>query len=104
MILILFVLVLIFGIICLFLGYTQYSFPMAYLGMFVFLVLGLMLFQEGLAIPTGTAEVPMGSHQFVDIYTTYTTVDNTIISLLANSFFFIPLAGVMLSTLFALRR
>ena len=103
MITLIFALAIIFGIITLYLGYTQVSFPMMYLGMFTFLLIGLFLYSEGLSVTTGTAEIPLGSHQFVDTYTTYTTANNFVINILAATFFYIPIAGILLSTLITLR-
>lgn len=103
MILEIFLIGVIFGAICLYIGYSQQSFPMAYLGMFIFLILGLFLMQDGLSIKTGTAEVPVGSHNFIDTYTIHTTANDQILNVIASTFFYIPIAGVLLSTLFTLR-
>ena len=103
MILIFFIIGVLFGGICLFLGATQYSFPMAYLGMFCFLVIGMILFSSGLQIDNGIQENPIGSGTFTTIYLTHTTVTDPIVNILANTFFYIPIAGVLLSTFFALR-
>jgi len=103
MIFLIFILAVIFGAICLFIGYSQASFPMAYLGMFVFLVIGLFMFSEGIDIDNGIQEIPIGSHTFVTVYETHTTTNDPIINILANTFFYIPIAGVLLSTFFALR-
>jgi len=99
----LFLIGVVFGAICLFLGYSQQSFPFAYLGMFIFLVLGLFLMQEGLAMQSGTVETPFGSHNFINVYTTYTTTNNSIVGVIAATFFYIPFAGIVLSTLLTLR-
>lgn len=103
MILLMFILAVIFGAICLYIGYSQASFPMAYLGMFVFLVIGLMILSEGIEIESGTQEIPLGSHNFVTTYETYTTANDSIVGILGNAFFYIPFVGVLLSTFFALR-
>ena len=105
MILTFFAIGVILGAIFLFLGYTQYSFPMMYLGMFIFLLLGLFLMSDGLDIETGSHLVPDGSGgQIVSaVYTTYTTANNFVVNIVANTFFYIPFVGVLLSTLFALR-
>jgi len=103
MILLMFGIAIAFASICLFLGYTQGSFPFVYLGMFSFLLIGLFLFSEGISIQTGTQEVPIGSHNFIVTYDVHTTVNDPVINLLANTFFYIPIAGVLLSTFFALR-
>lgn len=103
MILEIFVIGVLFAAILLFLGSSQQSFPMVYLSMFVFLLLGLFLMSEGLSIQTGTAEVPLGSHNFTMTYDVLTTANEPIVSVLANVFFYIPLAGLLLSTFFALR-
>jgi len=103
MIFLMFVLAVIFGAICLFIGYSQGSFPMAYLGMFAFLMLGLFMFSEGIDIDNGIQESPVGSHNFITVYETHTTESDPIINIIANTFFYIPMAGVLLSTFFALR-
>jgi hypothetical protein len=103
MIFTIFLIAVLFGVVCLFLGYTQYSFPFAYLGMFVFLVLGIFLFSEGIDFDNGMQEVPFGSHNFVTVYENHTTESDFVVSILANVFFYIPLAGVLLTTFFALR-
>ena len=103
MILLMFGIAVAFAIICLFIGYSQGSFPFAYLGMFAFLLIGLFLFSEGLSIETGTQELPVGSHNFVTTYDIHTTVNDPMLSMIANTFFYIPLAGILLSTFFALR-
>ena len=89
-----------FGAILLFLGGKQESFPMVYLSMFVFLVLGLFLMSEGLDIATGATIV---GHTSSTIYTAYTVANNSIIAIFAWTFFLIPLAGLLLSTLFAVK-
>ena len=103
MIFLMFLLAIIFGGICLFLGYTQASFPMAYLGMFAFLMLGLFMLSDGIDIDNGIQEVPVGSHNFITVYDTHTTANDPVVSIIANTFFYIPIAGVLLSTLFTLR-
>ena len=103
MIFLVFLMAIIFGAICLFLGYSQASFPMAYLGMFVFLMIGLFVMSEGIDIDNGIQESPVGSHTFITVYETHTTAIDPMVSIIANAFFYIPFAGVLLSTLFALR-
>ena len=103
MLLIFFGMGVLFFIILLFLGYSQASFPMLFLSMFVLLLLGLFLYSEGLEVPTGTAEFPVGSRNFITTYTVHTTDTNFIVNVLAATFFYIPLAGLLLSTLMALR-
>jgi hypothetical protein len=105
MILTLFILIVIFGIILLYLGYTQYSFPMVYLAFFVFLVIGLFLFSEGIDFETGTHIIPQpdGSNIASAVYTTYTTENSFVVNIIANVFFYIPFVGVLLSVFFALR-
>ena len=105
MILILFIICVLIGAIFLYLGYSQYSFPMMYLGMFVFLVLGMFIFSEGIDIETGTHLVPQpdGSDIASVVYTTYTTSNSFVINIIANVFFYIPFVGILLSVFFALR-
>ncbi len=90
-----------FAVICLFLGYTQYSFPMVYLGFFVLLVLGLFLMSEGLAIDDAISEISPGV--YTTTYIVHTTANDPVINILANTFFYIPIAGFFLSVFFALR-
>jgi len=107
MLLIFFIIGIILGAIFLYLGYTQYSFPMVYLGMFVFLVLGLFVFSEGIALEHGSSllEIPAGSGNYttVPILVTHTTANNFVVNIIANVFFYIPFVGVLLSVFFALR-
>jgi len=94
---------IIFGAMCFLIGATQQSFPFVYLSMFIFLIMGLFLMSEGLAMATGMAETPVGSGNFITTYTTYTTATSPVINVIATTFFYIPLAGVLLSTLMTLR-
>jgi len=105
MILTLFAICVIIGVIFLFLGYTQYSFPMMYLGMFVFLVLGLFVFSEGIDIESGTHLIPDGAGGNIanTLFTTYTTENSFVVNIIANTFFYIPFVGVLLSVFLALR-
>ena len=103
MLMLMFILAVLFGTICLYIGYSQASFPMAYLGMFVFLVIGLFVLNQGIDIDNGMQEVPIGSHNFVTAYETHTAANDPIVSILGNVFFYLPMAGVLLSTFFALR-
>ena len=107
MLLIFFVIAIILGAIFLFLGYTQYSFSMMYLGMFIFLVLGLFLMSEGLQIDNGATliENPSGSGNYTTttLLVTHTTQNNFVVNILGNVFFYIPFVGVLLSVFFALR-
>lgn len=101
MILTMFAIGVLAGALFLYLGYTQYSFPLAYLGMFVFLILGLFLMSEGLQIDDAMVQTSPGI--YTTTYITHTTANDPIISILANTFFYIPIAGLLLSTFFALR-
>jgi len=107
MLLIFFIICILIGTVFLYLGYSQYSFPMMYLGMFVFLILGLFLFSEGIAIEQGSTlmEIPPASGNFttLPILVTHTTGNNFVVNILANVFFYIPFVGVLLSVFFALR-
>jgi hypothetical protein len=93
-----------FMIIFLYLGFTQYSFPMAYLGFFVMLILGMFVMSEGIDFENGMRETSIGSHHFVTVYETHTVQDDIIVSIIGNTFFYFPLAGILLTTFFALRR
>ena len=104
MILLMFGLAVLFGAIFLYLGYGGNSFGFAYLGMFVFFVLGMFLFAEGLSIESGMQELPINSHNFVTTYDIHTTLNDQIVNILANTFFYIPIAGFLLTTFIALRR
>ena len=103
MLLIFFVLAILFGLFLFYIGYTQVSFPYVYLAFFCLLLVGLFLYSEGIDITTGTAEVPLGSHNFIDVNTTYTVANNFVVNILAATFFYIPIAGILLSTLITLR-
>lgn len=107
MLLIFFIMAIILGAIFLFLGYTQTSFPMAYLGMFVFLVLGLFIMSEGLDIEQGSSlvEIPAGSGNFMTTtqYETHTMQNDPIVNIIGNTFFYIPFVGVLLSVFLTLR-
>jgi len=95
------------GAVFLFLGASQYSFPMMYLGMFIFLVLGLFIMSEGIDIESGASliETPIGSGSFIStqLFTTYTTSNSFVVNIIANTFFYIPFVGVLLSVFLALR-
>jgi hypothetical protein len=103
MILIMFILVILFAAGMLFLGYTQYSFGLAYLGMFAILLTGLFLFSGGLQIESGVAETPLGSGTFLTLYENHTTVNDPVVNLLANTLFYIPIGGILLTTFIAVR-
>jgi hypothetical protein len=90
-----------FGAILLFIGSKQESFPMVYLSMFVFLILGLILMSDGLSIVTGSTMV---GHTSSNVYTIHTTLNDPLVNIFAWTFFLIPLAGILLSTLYTLRR
>lgn len=80
---------------------------MVYLGMFVFLVLGMFLFSEGIDLEAGSVlvETPKNSGYYITntIYQTHTTSNNFVVNIIANTFFYIPFVGVLLSVFFALR-
>ena len=103
MILIMFLIAMLFAAGFLFLGYTQYSFGLAYLGMFAILLIGLFLFSGGLQIESGVAETPLGSGLFLITYTNHTTQNDPIVNLLANTLFYIPLGGILLTTFIVVR-
>jgi predicted esterase len=103
MILEIFAIGMIFTILCLILGYSQGSFGLAYLGMFSMLLMGLFLMNNGLSLESGIQELPVGSHNFITTYTVHTTVNDPMINLLANTLFYLPFAGILLTTYLALR-
>ena len=104
MILTIFFIAIVFMLLTLIIGYATGSFSLAYLGMFTMLLLGLFLFSDGLQIENGMQEIPVGSHTFVATYENYTTVNDSIVNILANTMFFLPFAGILLTTFIALRR
>jgi len=104
MILLMFILWVLFASIFLYLGYSGNSFGMAYLGMFALLILGLFLYSEGIDIDAGMMESPIGSHNFITTYETHTTANDTMVRLLAATFFYIPIAGIFLTTFITLRQ
>jgi uncharacterized membrane protein len=101
MILTIFGIGVLFAVICLYLGYTQYSFPMTYLSMFIFLVLGMMLFSSGLELEDTIRQTSPGV--WTTTYVVHTTVNDPVVNVVANTFFYIPFAGLLLSVFFALR-
>ena len=105
MILTIFAIGVIFGSILLFLGARQESFPMVYLSMFMFLIIGLFLMSDGLTLLSGQTVTSdgVGGFAIVDVLTTHTTANDPMISILANVFFYIPLVGLLMSTFFALK-
>jgi len=103
MIMTLFVIAIVFMLICFFIGFGYGNFGFAYLGFFTMLINGIFLFQSGLQLVSGTMESPIGSHIFVTTYNVLTTTNEPIIALLAWTFFLIPLAGIMLTTYLAFR-
>ena len=105
MLLIFFIIGVVLAAILLILGVKHYSFPMVYLSMFIFLLIGLFLLGEGIELETGTRMIPQpdGSTLVEPIYTAFTTNNNFIILIIANTFFYIPFAGILLSIFFALK-
>ena len=103
MILLIFIIAIILMATLFFLGATQQSFGLIYLAMFVMLLLGLFIMSDGIDIENGIQESPIGSHNFITVYETHTTQNDFAINVIANTFFYLPLAGILLSTFFALR-
>jgi len=93
-----------FAAVLLFLGATQYSFPLLYLGWFVILLLGMFTLSEGIALEDGTVESPLGSHNFVTTYDIRTTTNDPIVNIIGNTFFYLPFGCILLTTFVALRR
>jgi len=102
MILIIFIIAIIFSSVLLIMG-LRGSFGLAYLSMFSFLLLGLFLMNSGLDIESGIREDPIGSHNFVTVYETYTAANEPVINVISNTFIFLPFIGLLLSTFIALR-
>ena len=103
MILTIFIIGVIFASILLFFGLTNKSFSMAYFSMFVFLLLGLFLLNQGIEIDNGIYETTPGSGEYKTLYETHTINNDPIINLLANTFFYLPIVGLLLSTFYALK-
>ena len=103
MILIMFIIGMLFAAGMLFLGYSQYSFGLAYLGMFSILLIGLFLYSGGIQIESGVSETPIGSGTFMTIYEDHTTSNDPIVNLLAATLFYIPIGGILLTTFIAVR-
>jgi len=103
MILLMFGIGVVFMLLLLILGFGQGNFGLAYLGMFTMLLLGLFLFSSGLQLESGIQEFPLDSHTFITTYEDHTTVNDPIVNLLANTFFYLPLAGIFLTTFITLR-
>jgi hypothetical protein len=103
MILIIFGIAVAFMLLMLFLGFNQGSFGLAYMGFFTMLLLGLFLYSGGLDIGTGSMESPAGSHIFITVYEHHTTVNDPFINLLAATFFYLPMGGILLTTYLAFR-
>jgi hypothetical protein len=51
----------------------------------------------------GMQENPIGSHNFITVYDVRTVDVDPVVSIIGNTFFYIPLAGILLTTFFALR-
>lgn len=91
-----------FGILLL--GAYKQSFAFVYLAMFLFIVLGLGLFQYGLELPTGESIISSGDdYTTTTIFTSYTPVNDWIINAMANIFFYGGVIGVLMATFFGLR-
>lgn len=103
MLLIIFLIAIVFAAICLLLGVSNNSFPLVYLAFFVILIMGLLLFSGGLQLQSGIAETPPGSGTFLTLYESHTAANDPVISLLANTFLYIPVAGILLTTFIAIR-
>jgi len=103
MIFLIFIVGLLFIGICLFLGYGSGSFGLAYLGMFAMLLMGMMVMYEGIDIDDGIQESPVGSQIFITVWETHTIENDIMVSLIANTFFFIPIAGILLTTFITIR-
>lgn len=93
----------IFGAIFLYVGQKNESFPALYLGMFTFLLFGLMLFQFGADFESGSLVTVSGADTLLETqYTTYTVANNWFVLLVANSFFYLSFIGIILSTVTAI--
>ena len=88
--------------ICLYLGFAHGSFGFAYLGLFIMLIMGLFLMSEGLSIDDAIQKNSDGS--YTTTYQIHTTANDPIVNLLANTFFYLPLGMILLTTFVALKR
>jgi len=92
-----------FGGFLLYVGQKNESFPAVYLGMFTFLILGLMLMQFGVDFESGSIVTQIGENTIVTLqYNTQTVANNWFIMLAANSFFYLSFVGILLSTITAI--
>lgn len=93
----------IFGALFLYVGQKNESFPALYLGMFTFLLFGLMLMQFGVDFASGSLVTAVGEDTLLETqYTNYGVVDNWFILLAANTFFYLSFIGIILSTITAI--
>lgn len=88
--------------ICLYLGFVNGSFGMAYLGLFIMLILGLFMLSDGIAIEDGIQKNL--DNTYTTVYEIHTTANDPIVNLLANTFFYLPIGMILLTTFIALRR
>jgi hypothetical protein len=104
MILSIFIIGIIFGGILIVIAGTQDSFPAAYLGVAIFLIIGLALFQTGLEMPTGTDVVPDGGgYDITDSYTTYYPDSDWVVGLIGYTFLLGGIVGMLMTTFYAFK-
>lgn len=97
--------IVLLGVALLFVANTKESFPLAYLGMFVFLVIGLVLFNSGVSVPTGVSINDSTTPIIVtQTYTVYTVQNNSVVNTFASIFLYGGLVMIMASSLLALNR
>lgn len=100
-----FIIGVVFACILLAIGFSQNSFPMAYMAMFAFLVLGLFMFNSGIEIQTGNTVVEDGSTTTIsDVYTTYMPADEIILSLIGNFFIYGSVIGLVMATFLSFKQ
>ncbi len=98
-----YVALVLFTLLFLFLGFTQHSFAFTYLGMALFLFVGIMLLSEGVEIATGAELDPNNANRVNSVFTTFTQANNWIVSALGNIFFYGGLGLIVGTTFFALK-
>lgn len=108
MLFIFYILVFVFGVLCFYLANKNESFPLAYLGMFMFLLIGIIGLYEGVEMQTGSVtNSTITGNLTTDVleyqYTTYTPANNLFVNALANIFFYAPIVGIIATTFFAVK-
>ncbi len=110
--LVFYILAIILAVGFMWLGIKNQSFAFAYFGMFTFLLVGILILQFGVDIPTGftvtgtefgnvNASAPIVG---TDTYTTFTSENNAIVLLFGNLLFYGAFGLLVPSTYFAFRK